>query len=233
MRSKKLSITKKAWSTYCEYSAPNQFQYSELTPQSRGRKIFKRFPTESSPRANQLHSPHSDLDNAAIATPSHFTRSSIKPRLLFPTAQQQRERELADEEATTDIEQQADDSEMTDIATDETEIEEPVVTPVKTTFTPASPPETGHATRSATKKAGLGNSPFSAEADGGVKVKKGRRSPFDGWARRKAGASASSASTGKGKKRQGELIEKGDEADGGVPVGHSGNKKARASSSET
>lgn len=167
-------------------------------------------------------------------SPSHFTRSSIKPRLLFPTAQQQRERDLADEEATTDIEQQADDSEMTDIATDETEIEEPVVTPVKTTFTPASPPDTGHATRSATKKAGMGSSPLSGEVDGGgVEVKKGRRSPFDGWARRKAGASASGAATGKGKKRQGELIEKGDEAEGGVSVVHSGNKKARASSSET
>lgn len=205
----------------------------ELTPQSRGRKIFKRFPTESSPRTDQLISSHSDLDDAATSSPSHFTRSSIKPRLLFPTAQQQRERELADEEATTDIEQHADDNEMTDIATDETEIEELVVTPVKTTFTPTSPPETGHATRSATKKAGMGSSPLSGEVDGGVQVKKGRRSPFDGWARRKAGASASSAATGKGKKRQGELIEKGDQAEGGVAVGHGGNKKLRATSSET
>ena len=123
---------------------------------------------------------------------------------------------------------------MTDIATDETEVEEPVVTPVKTTFTPASPPDTGHATRSATKKAGMGSSSLSGEVDGGgVGVKKGRRSPFDGWARRKAGAPTSSAATGKGKKRQGELIEKGDEAEGGVSVAHSGNKKLRATSSET
>ena len=128
---------------------------------------------------------------------------------------------------------------MTDIATDETEVEEQiakVVTPVKTTFTPATPPETGHATRSTTKKVGLGNSPLSAELDGGgVVVRKGRRSPFDGWARRKAGGASASAATGKGKKRQGELIEKGDELNGGgVPVGpHSGNKKARASTSGT
>ena len=225
---------KKAWSTYCEYPAPDHSPYCELTPQSRGRKIFKRFPTESSPRTEQLVSSHSDLDDAAAtSSPSHFTRSSIKPRLLFPSAQQQRERELADEEATTDIEQQGDDSEMTDIATDETEIEEPVVTPVKTSFTPASPPDTAHATRSATKKAGTGTSPLGGELDGGVHVKKDRRSPFDGWARRKAGTSAGSAVSGKGKKRQGELIEKGDEAEGGVAVAHSGNKKLRASSSET
>ena len=127
---------------------------------------------------------------------------------------------------------------MTDIATDETEVEEQnarVVTPVKTTFMPATPPETGHATRSTTKKGGLGSSPLSAELDGGgVAVRKGRRSPFDGWARRKAGASASAA-MGKGKKRQGELIEKSDElSGGGVAVGpHSRNKKVRASSSGT
>ena len=128
---------------------------------------------------------------------------------------------------------------MTDIATDETEVEEQnarVVTPVKTTFTPATPPETGHATRSTTKKVALGSSPLSAELDGGgMVVRKGRRSPFDGWARRKAGGASASAATGKGKKRQGELIEKGDELNGGgVPVGpHNGNKKARASTSET
>ena len=128
---------------------------------------------------------------------------------------------------------------MTDIATDETEAEEQNAkeeTPVKTTFTPATPPETGHATRSRTKKVGLGSSPLSAELDGGgVEVRKGRRSPFDGWARRKAGASASAA-TGKGKKRHAELIEKGDElnGDGGVPVApHSGNKKVKASTSGT
>ena len=119
---------------------------------------------------------------------------------------------------------------MTDPATDETELEEQemrIATPVKTTFTPATPPETGHATRSATKKAGTSISPLGAELDEGVKVKKGR-SPFDRWARQKPGTSAI-VPTGKGKKRQGELMEKGDaESDGGVPVvGNSGNKKAR------
>ena len=180
-----------------------------------------------------MRSAHSDLEDAAPQS-SHFTRSSIKPRLLFPNAQQQRERQLADEEATTDIEQ-ADDSEMTDVATDETEIEEQdgqVVTPVETTFTPATPPETGHATRSATKKAATGNSPLMTDTDGGVEIKKGRRSPFDGWARRKVGASASLTAP-KGKKRQGESIEKDDGLDGGVPVGHTGNKRVRSGAGTT
>lgn len=123
---------------------------------------------------------------------------------------------------------------MTDLATDETEVEEqPVAPPVKATFEPASPPETGHATRSVTKKAGMGLSPPSGEvAGGGVEVKKARRSPFDGWARRKAGASASGAPVvGKGKKRQGEVIEKGDSAEGGgVSLGQ---KRVRSSGTAT
>ena len=188
---------------------------------SRGRKIFKPFPRES---------PLSG-DNPSILS-THFTRSSVKPRLLFPTAQQQRERQLADEEAVTDIEA-SHDSDMTDIATEETENEEQggarVVTPVKTSFTPATPPTTVHATRSATKKA-VEASPLD---DGPLEVKKkgGKRSPFDGWARRKASASGSSATAGKGRKRQGEALEKGDESDGGVPItSNNGNKKAKSTS---
>lgn len=162
---------------------------------------------------------------------THFTRSSVKPRLLFPTAQQQRERQLADEEAVTDIEASY-DSDMTDIATEETENEEQggaqVVTPVKTSFHPATPPTTVHATRAATKKA-VEASPLD---DGVTEVNKksGKRSPFDGWARRKVSAPGSSATAGKGRKRQGEALEKGDESDGGVPIISNGNKKAKSTS---
>ena len=120
---------------------------------------------------------------------------------------------------------------MTDVATEETETEEQegaqVVTPVKTSFTPATPPTTVHATRAATKK-GVEASPLDAEP---VEVKKkgGKRSPFDGWARRKAGTSGSApTATGKGRKRQGEALEKGDdETDGGVPINGSVNKKVK------
>ena len=153
----------------------------------------------------------------------------MKPRLLFPTAQQQRERQLADEEATTDIEA-SHDSDMTDVVTEETEVEEQgarLVTPVKTTFTPATPPTTGHATRAATKKA-VEASPLVPEpVEEVVKKKGGKRSPFDGWARRKPGASSSSAAVGKGRKRQGEFLEKGDDSDGGVPINGAGRKKMK------
>ena len=118
---------------------------------------------------------------------------------------------------------------MTDVATEETETEEQggtqVVTPVKTSFTPATPPTTAHATRAATKKR-VEASPLDAEP---VEVKKkgGKRSPFDGWARRKAGTSGSASTTaGKGRKRQGEALEKGDDgSDGGVPINGGGAKK--------
>ena len=202
---------------------------------SRGRKIYKPFPRESP-----------SFGENPITSTTHFTRSSVKPRLLFPTAQQQRERQLADEEAITDIEA-SHDSEMTDVATEETETEEQqggtqvVTTPVKTSFTPATPPTTVHATRAATKK-GAEASPLD---EGPVEVKKkgGRRSPFDAWARRKAGTSSGGAPTtaavaaGKGgRKRQGEALEKGDDvsSDGGVPINNGGvNKKVKATTTTT
>ena len=191
---------------------------------SRGRKIYKPFPRESPPPAESLTS-----------SSTHFTRSSVKPRLLFPTAQQQRERQLADEEATTDIEV-SNDSDMTDVATEETEVEEqgaPVATPEKASFMPATPPTTGHATRAATKKAVEASPSFSGPAQLEIKKKGGKRSPFDGWARRKASASSSSAATGKGRKRQGEVMEKGDDSDGGVPINGAGKKKIKASTASS
>ena len=122
---------------------------------------------------------------------------------------------------------------MTDVATEETETEEVggthVVTPVKTSFTPATPPTTVHATRAATKK-GVEASPLDAAPVEEVKKKGGKRSPFDGWARRKAGTSGSaSTAAGKGRKRQGEPLEKGDDdSDGGVPINGGVNKKVKA-----
>ena len=120
-----------------------------------------------------------------------MTRSSVKPRLLFPTPQQRAERDAAAleaEEAPTDVE----DHTMTQ--------PEEVVTPVKKTFTPATPPTTGHATRSSTKKARHATlSPLDKnEADLELRTEKRKKvSPFDGWARTKAGVGVS----GKGRKR--------------------------------
>ena len=95
---------------------------------SRGKKVYRKFPKDDD-----------DMDEDTRP----LTRSSIKPRLLFPTPQQQREREatnISDEEATTEVEDGQDDQDAE------------VTTPVKqTVFSPATPPTTGHATRSSTK----------------------------------------------------------------------------------
>ena len=131
-----------------------------------------------------------------------FTRSSIKPRLLFPSTAKA---DLADEEAVTDIEGQgpAGDSEMTDMAAD-TE-EEVLVTPTKNTFTPASPPASGYATRRSTNKP-TAPAPEPVEyllVDTRATKKV---SPFDNWQRGKA--EAGSTGKGKGKKREGDVMER-------------------------
>ena len=75
-----------------------------------------------------------------------MTRSSIKPRLLFPSSQQIRAKERKsqlsedDEEAITDIEEH-------EVSTPAEE-QHVVATPKAPKFAPASPPTTGRATRS-------------------------------------------------------------------------------------
>ena len=156
--------------------------------------------------------------------------------MLFPTAAQRQERGLPideDEEAITDIEDLPplpNDSEMTDVGPEETEEEAPTVTtPVNHSFsTPATPPATGRATRSSTKKAELGySSPTgpepqsdpepleTPEAPGPVPRKRGKKlSPFDGWQRIKGSSSTSTSGPSKGKKRGGDALQKGTGAAG-------------------
>lgn len=136
--------------------------------------------------------------------------------MLFPTAAQRQERGATideDEEAITDIEDlppMPNDSEMTDLGP-ESEEEQAVMTPVNHSFsTPATPPTTGHATRSATKKAELGYSspiePETVKAPEPIPRRRGKKlSPFDGWQRIKAPTAVPS----KGRKREGDALEKG------------------------
>lgn len=181
-----LSIAKKAWSTSCEY--PRSLLPSKPTlnlDYSRGKKVFRKFPKEDE-----------DDDSGLEADDCRpLTRSSIKPRLLFPTSKQRQEREAADiddEEASTDIEELHDEV-MTD---PEQEHATPIVK--QTVFSPATPPTTVHATRSSTKKA-----PEAVEA---IPYKGKKVSPFDRWARTKASTSTSVAG-GKGKKRDAEAMD--------------------------
>ena len=172
---------------------------------SRGKKIYRRFPNDGIEHNDTNDFGDSERESSNIRP---LTRSSIKPRLLFPTKQQIQERSVStidDEEAPTDIEDSK-DHEMTD-----PEDEKQITTPVKASiFSPTTPPTTGHATRAATKKAALdppSNPPEPVEAI--PYERRGKKaSPFDGWARTKAG-----------KKREGEAIEKAE--------GVTGNKKVR------
>ncbi|MCJ1385540.1 hypothetical protein MMC17_008663 [Xylographa soralifera] len=174
----------------------------------RGKKIYRKFEVDPDD-----HESDDMAVPAAQGSTGHrpLTRSSIKPRLLFPNTSQpvmdHPDISITDEEAITDIEDpHAHDSDMTELAP-ETE-EEALITPVKPSFTPTSPPSSGRATRASTKKAALDSSPMGlepAEAKPRFVVKHSRvASPFDNWRRTKASAAGGS----KGKKREGESLEK-------------------------
>ncbi|KAL9006344.1 MAG: hypothetical protein Q9188_000880 [Gyalolechia gomerana] len=149
----------------------------------RGKKIFRRFTPD--PDHPNLSSEETEVEGCTSPRLRPSTRASVKPRLLFPAEKQSREREVAAEEAPTDIEGEV---------TDE---KEKLVTPIKQSFAPATPPTTGHITRSASKKAAMNgdNSPLRPRK---------KTSPFDGWQRTKTGPPAHR----KGRKRGAEETEK-------------------------
>ncbi len=128
----------------------------------------------------------------AVESPTkrHFTRSSIKPRVLFPMAAADESFNMdEDEEAATDIE----DHVLVTLDADKPQtpmdlIDEAPGTPEAPRFGPASPPPTVRATRFTSKKAAdpKGKRPASG-------------SPFDKWPRVKGGA-------GTGTKRSGEAL---------------------------
>ncbi|KAI9704238.1 MAG: hypothetical protein M1836_007099 [Candelina mexicana] len=173
----------------------------------RGKKIFRKFDD-----AND----HKELASGSSTSVSRrpFTRSSIKPRILWPTEEQLKAREPkpveVDEEALTDIEGFTPKSpqEEADQTLDAPEAKDSrLVTPTKRTFTPASPPTTGRTTRASKRKVAVDSSPLGSEPEdltsrASKKIKP--NSPFDGWQRTKPGA----ATTRKGRKREGEVIEK-------------------------
>ena len=169
---------------------------------SRGKKIYRKFPNDGSEHNDTNNHGDSERQSSSIRP---LTRSSIKPRLLFPTKQQVHERTVStvdDEEAPTDIEDRQ-DHEMTD-----PEDQQQVTTPVKASvFSPTTPPTTGHATRAATKKANFDSPPDPPELVEAIRHgRHGKKaSPFDGWARTKADTGEIG---GKGKKREAEAMEK-------------------------
>ncbi|TDZ36336.1 hypothetical protein C8035_v001758 [Colletotrichum spinosum] len=136
----------------------------------RGKKIFRKFAQ-----------PEDDEDEDDASSSRRMTRSSIKPRLLFPVAPKAPATgsTLEDEEAVTDIEDHHPETDEVEEEVAETPVEvssECPSTPRAPKFAPAAtPPDSRRATRSGIK---------SEEA---TPIKrKTRQSPFDDWPRVKA-----------------------------------------------
>ncbi|WQF86145.1 hypothetical protein CDEST_11159 [Colletotrichum destructivum] len=144
----------------------------------RGKKIFRKFAEPED--EDEEDDAESSSSESRIRRP--LTRSSIKPRLLFPVAPKTSaiSSTLEEEEAVTDIEdhhlEEEDDEEETPETPAEYQDECPS-TPQAPKFgrTVATPPDTRRTTRSGLK---------SEEA---TPIKRrGRQSPFDGWPRVKS-----------------------------------------------
>lgn len=119
-----------------------------------------------------------------------LTRSSIKPRLLFPTKAPapKTKQMLEEEEAATDVEDAKDAAEEEEPSVPSVPVKTPVKakeeraqTPEAPNYAPASPPETRRTTRS-TNKLAAGPTPAK---------RAGKKSPFDSWLRTKEHANRS------------------------------------------
>lgn len=166
----------------------------------RGKKVFRKFKDTDADESGSVAHEDLDVEIAERHLDRPLTRSSIKPRLLFPTPQQTKAREMRsqgtedEEEAVTDIEEQGPLTPM-----DQDEI---VATPKGPIFAPASPPTTGRVTRS--KDVLMNSSPAGPTSDDEIAPSLARRggkvSPFDGWTQTKNMVG--------GKKRGGEPLTK-------------------------
>ena len=135
------------------------------------------------------------MNDAELSSLRPLTRSSLKPKLLFPSTKTKSEQITAavtDEEALTELEDQVQSR------------SDQIVTPIRSSFEPVSPPTTGHVTRSTTQQ-----SQTNAPAEGNVSeaaepppLRRKKVSPFDSWQRTKASRSAS-----RGKKRDADEME--------------------------
>lgn len=115
--------------------------------------------------------------------PRRVTRSSVQPRLLFPSKAKGKEiveHNTEDEEAATDIEDHIVLGTQDDKDSLETPVEKPVPgTPTAPRFAPASPPSTTRTTRMS-KRLEVGDTPMKRATKG--------PSPFDAWRRSKSHA---------------------------------------------
>ncbi|RDI88853.1 hypothetical protein Vi05172_g1196 [Venturia inaequalis] len=151
----------------------------------RGKKVLRRF--DNAADSNEDDDDNlSDLEvrrKAGATATKRITRSTIKPRLLFPSEEQRRAREVAEE---------ADEEAVTDI-----EVPQPrtAATPVKQQSRLTTPPSTGRSKRTSTEHEEVDTAPASKPTR--------KVSAFGGWARRKAPPVATPSS----RKREGEPME--------------------------
>lgn len=172
-----------------------------LYSHSRGKKIFRKFkdaPDVTDRAGGSIGNGQesdseigADMDEGVSSNLRRpLTRSTVKPRLLFPSAQQVKARETRsqytedEEEAVTDIE--SDDHMLT---TPIDQVKAIGATPKAPRYAPASPPTTVRATRS--RDVAL-SSPACPSSDDGYRVSAGSVSPFDSWARTKRGGPSNS-----------------------------------------
>ncbi|KAM6486049.1 hypothetical protein HDV62DRAFT_266087 [Trichoderma sp. SZMC 28011] len=142
----------------------------------RGKKFFRKFSEFDDDE--ELEELDSDVE-AQFSKP--LTRSSIKPRLLFPAKAPAAKTKdmLEEEEAATDVEEAVEAEKPTAkveiVETPAKAKEERAQTPDAPKYAPASPPETRRTTRSTNK----------LSADTAPIKRTGKKSPFDSWIRTK------------------------------------------------
>jgi hypothetical protein len=168
---------------------------------SRGRQIFRKFVDEDETDGYGTDSSEARIDaQLAADLPTNLrgplTRSSVKPRLLFPTPSQIKAKEMRsqatedEEEAITDIE------ELNPLSTPNGQMNGFATTPKAPKFAPASPPTTARITRS--KQLDMAGSPPPAELS-----RERSHSPFVGWTSGKKRGGDSLKKQGRGKKARG------------------------------
>ena len=173
---------------------------SLISCRSRGKKTFRKF-NDTEEVVSGVVDDDAEIDAALEADlPSRLrrplTRSSVKPRLLFPTPEQLRARETRsqatedEEEAATDIE------EPNHLSTPKGQMDDVVATPMAPKFAPASPPTTTRVTRS--RQMDITGSPTQVERDRSL-------SPFH-----QSFSLGRDGPPTRGRKRGGEFLKRGD-----------------------
>jgi hypothetical protein len=180
---------------------------------SRGKKVFRKFSDEADAESDGddlgLLAARPDLIDSSVTTRIRpLTRSSVKPRVLFPSAKPRLAEDthsgITDTEATTDVDEHTSlskpDVEVSGTPGADAKQGLPVTPTIQSTAaTPSSPGATPRSLRSRGGK----NEVFDNATPSAVPSKIPKRiSPFDGWMRQK---SASGKSRGS-KKRESDTM---------------------------